>query len=179
MRFVETWVHTPLAGAAGWTLLHSLWEGAIISAALAAVVLAPRSPRARYAAACVALLVMVAGFGLTLVRMMPEGAQAMQTVRTRAFPAWRVPTGLDAPGPSNLGLAAVLPWLASFWIAGVWIFYLWHVAGWISICRLRRRGVRCGPESWLGAFARTCAPFRPWRASRRLGDCLRDCALVP
>src|SRR5260370_42288709 len=110
MRFVETWVHTPLAGAAGWTLLHSLWEGAIISAALAAVLMAMRSPRARYAAACVALLVMVAGFGLTLVRMMPEGAHAMQTVGTPAFPAWKAQTGMDgARPPPLLGLAARLP----------------------------------------------------------------------
>src|SRR5260370_3371683 len=101
MRFVETWVHTPLAGAAGWTLLHSLWEGAIISAALAAVLLALRSPRARYAAACVALLVMVAGFGLTLGCLMPEGAQAMPTVRTRPLPPRRRPTRLRAPQPSH------------------------------------------------------------------------------
>ena len=45
--------------------------------------------------------------------------------------------------PSNTGLAAIVPWLAPFWIAGVWIFYLRHVAGWISVCRLRRRGVCC------------------------------------
>src|SRR5260370_23839280 len=178
MRFVETWVHTPLAGAAGWTLLHSLWEGAIISAALAAVLLAMRSPRARYAAACVALLVMVAGFGLTFVRMMPEGAQAMQTVGTPAFPAWKVPTGMDAAGPSNSGLAAVLPWLASFWSAGVWIFYLWHVAGWISICRLRRRGVCCAPERWQRQFARMSARLRLSRPIRLLESCLVDVPMV-
>ncbi len=28
MSLLETWVATPLAGAVGWTLLHSLWEGA-------------------------------------------------------------------------------------------------------------------------------------------------------
>src|SRR5712692_8623016 len=157
MRLLESWVATPLAGAVGWTLLHSLWEGAIIAAALAAALLAIRSPRARYAAACVALLAMVAAFGLTLVRMMPEGAQAMQTVRAPAFPAWKVPTGVDAAGPSHLlGFAAVLPWLASLWVAGVWIFYLWHVAGWISICRLRRRGVCCAPERWQQQFERLC-----------------------
>ena len=37
MRLLEAWVATPLAGAVGWALLHSLWEGAIVSAALAAV----------------------------------------------------------------------------------------------------------------------------------------------
>jgi GWxTD domain-containing protein len=36
MRLLETWVATPLASAVGWTLLHSLWEGLVICAALAA-----------------------------------------------------------------------------------------------------------------------------------------------
>ena len=85
MRLLETWVETPLAGAVGWTLLHSLWEGAIIAAALAAVLMAVRSPRARYAAACVAMLVMLVAFGLTLVRVMPEGAHGVRTARTASL----------------------------------------------------------------------------------------------
>ena len=74
MKLLETWVGTPLAGAVGWTLLHSLWEGAILAVALAAVLMATRSPRVRYAAACVAMLVMLGAFGVTFIRMMPEGA---------------------------------------------------------------------------------------------------------
>lgn len=50
MRFLENFVETPIAGAIGWTLLHTLWEGAIVSAVLVAVLLAVRSPRVRYAA---------------------------------------------------------------------------------------------------------------------------------
>ena len=46
MRLLETWVETPLAGALGWTLLHSLWEGAVVSAALAAVATAVRAKAA-------------------------------------------------------------------------------------------------------------------------------------
>ncbi len=33
MRFLEQFVEAPLAGTLGWALLHSLWEGAFISAA--------------------------------------------------------------------------------------------------------------------------------------------------
>ena len=77
MTLLEAWVETPLANAVGWTLLHSLWEGVVISAALAAVLVAIRSPRARYAAACLAMLVMMAGFGLTLMRVMPAGAHGL------------------------------------------------------------------------------------------------------
>lgn len=174
MRLLETWVATPLAGVIGWTLLHSLWEGAIISAALLAALVAMRSPRAR----CVAMLIMLGGFGLTLVRMMPEGAHGARSVTKPAFPAWNVRTGIDAPGPSNLGLSAVAPWLAPFWIAGVWIFYLGHVASWISICRLRRRGVCCASEHWQKGLADLSAKLRLSRPIHLLESCLVDAPMV-
>lgn len=44
MRFLESFVETRIAGAIGWTLLHSLWQGAIVSVVFAAVLLAIRSP---------------------------------------------------------------------------------------------------------------------------------------
>ena len=90
MTLIDGWVQTPLAEAVGWTLLHLLWEGAIISAALAACVWAMRSARARYAAACIAMLLMIGAFALTLVRVMPEGAHSLQIVRPPAFPHWNV-----------------------------------------------------------------------------------------
>jgi TonB family protein len=178
MNILEAWVETPLAGAVGWTLLHSLWEGAILMAALAAALVAIRSPRARYAAACVAMLVMLAGFGLTLVRVMPDGARGLQAVRTTAFPAWNVRAVMDVGGPSNPGLAAVVPWLAPFWIAGVCLFYLAYVASWISVCRLRRRGVCCASDYWQKQLARLAAQLRLSRPVRMLESCLVDTPMV-
>jgi len=52
VTLVESWVQTPLAQAIGWTLVHSLWEGALVALVLAAALWALRSSRARYAAAC-------------------------------------------------------------------------------------------------------------------------------
>ena len=51
----ERLVHTPLAKAVGWTLFHSLWEGALATLVLLAVLFVALSPRARYAWACVAM----------------------------------------------------------------------------------------------------------------------------
>ena len=53
----HTWV-TPL----GWTLLHFLWQGAAIAAALALAqrLLRNQSAQSRYFAGCVALLLMIA-----------------------------------------------------------------------------------------------------------------------
>src|SRR5690242_4454874 len=154
MTILEAWVGTPLAGAVGWTLLHSLWEGAIVSAALAAALVALRSPRARYAAACIAMLTLLVAFGLTLVRVMPEQARRAPAVSTSTLPASTVRTGIDATRLSNPDLAAAVPWLAPFWIAGVFIFYLAYMASWISVCRLRRRGVCCASENWQKHLAR-------------------------
>ncbi len=178
MTILEVWVGTPLAAAVGWTLLHSLWEGAIISAALAALLMAMRSPRARYAAACVAMLVMMIGFGLTLVRVMPEGNHGLRTLTTPTSPAWNIRTGTDAPGSSYVGIAAVVPWLAPFWIAGVCIFYLAYVASWISVCRLRRRGVCCASGHWQQHLARLSARLRLSRPVRLLESCLVEAPMV-
>src|SRR5262245_62816698 len=142
MRLLESWVDTPLADAVGWTLLHSLWEGAILAIALGAVLLATRSPRLRYVAACLAMLVMFASFCLTLVFVIPETTHGLAAARTAARRVVNVPSGTNMPAVSSNGLAALAPWLSPFWIAGVCIFYLGHVAGWISVCRLRRRGDR-------------------------------------
>ena len=178
MRFLEAWVATPLAQALGWTLLHSLWEGAIVAAALAAVLVAVRSARARYAAGCVAMLVMLAGIGLTLARVMPEGVHGLRNAGTTALPAWIVQTDVDAAGASSRGLAAVVPWLTPFWIVGVWIFVLGQVAGWISVGRLRRRGVCCAPERWQKDLVRLRAQLRLSRPIRLLESSLADVPMV-
>ena len=178
MMALETWVATPLAGAVGWALLHSLWEGALIAAALAAVLVAARSPRIRYAAACTAMLLMLAGFGVTLVRMLPQNTHAARAVRPPAFPRWSAAPDVDVAAPPNSGLAAIVPWLAPFWIAGVWIFYLRQAAGWISVCRLRRRGVCSAPERWQNELARLSAQLRVSRPIALLESAVADAPMV-
>ena len=177
MRLLEAWVETPLAGAVGWTLLHSLWEGAAISAALAALLWAIRSPRARYAAACVAVAAMLAASGITFVCLMPEGAHGLRTLRP-SFPAWNVQLGPDARNASHADLAAVVPWLAPFWIAGVWVFYLRHTIGWILAHRLRRRGVCLAPECWQQAVARLRTRLRIARPVVLLESCMAEVPMV-
>ena len=83
MNPIDAWMQTSIVKALGWTLLHSLWEGAMIALALAAALYVIRSPRARHAAACLALAGMLAGFGLTLGRLMlqqPIGDSATATI---------------------------------------------------------------------------------------------------
>jgi GWxTD domain-containing protein len=178
MTFVEAWVTTPLAQAVGWTLLHSLWEGAIVATALAATLAAVRSARARYAAACVAMLVILGGVSFTLIRVMPEGGHGLRGVTTYALPAWNVPTDMDAAGSSLPGFAALVPWLAPFWILGIWIFALGQVLGWISVSRLRWRGVCCPPERWQKEIVRLGEHLRLSQPVLLLESCLADVPMV-
>jgi GWxTD domain-containing protein len=178
MTILEKWVGTPLAQALGWTLLHSLWEGAIVAAGLAAALLAARSARARYAAACVAMLVMLGGIGLTLVRLMPEEVHGLRSAGASGFPAWVAPTDMGVAAPSSSGLAAVVPWLAPFWMVGVWIFVLGQVTGWISVGRLRRRGVCYASEHWQKELVRLRARLRLSRPVLLLESCLADVPMV-
>src|SRR5580658_5216201 len=72
MNLLENWVQTPAAAALGWTLAHSLWEGALVALALAVAFCFLRTSRARYAAACLAMLGLVGIAGLTFIRVMPQ-----------------------------------------------------------------------------------------------------------
>jgi GWxTD domain-containing protein len=178
MRLLESWVGTPLAEAFGWTLLHSLWEGAVIAAALAVALALTRSPRVRYAAACGAMLAMVAAFGLTLVRVIPEVAGHPLTMKNPAVHATALRPEGDAVNRSSTELAAVVPWLAPFWLAGVCGFSLWHAAGCVSVRRLRRRGVCCAPDQWQEQLVGLSARLRISRPIRLMESCLVDTPVV-
>jgi bla regulator protein BlaR1 len=67
MTTLEQFVSPALTRALGWTLLHSLWQGALVAAVLAGVLLLLRRQRAevRYAASTGALGVVVALAGIT------------------------------------------------------------------------------------------------------------------
>jgi GWxTD domain-containing protein len=178
MTPIETWIESAWAGAIGWTLLHSLWQGAIVAGALAAVLAVTRPARARYAAACAAMVLLVAASGLTLTRMMPEEASVLRPAAASAFAAWSVEAGSDRSGFAPSGLAAAAPWLALFWMAGAWIFYLRHAAGWLSVRRLRERGVCSAPERWQQELERLSGQLRVSRPVRLLESSLADAPVV-
>ena len=176
MRLLELWVATPLARALGWTLIHSLWEGALISAALAIVLGLTRSARARHFAACIAMLSVVAAISITFLRLMPEGMHGLAGAGPLALPWNAAP--LQATAHANSGFSTVVPWLAPLWLLGVWVFVLAQIAGWISVSRLRSRGVCCAPERWQNELARLRARLRLSRPVQLLESCLADVPMV-
>jgi GWxTD domain-containing protein len=175
MTLIEAWVQTPLAQAIGWTLVHSLWEGALVALVLAAALWAVRSSRARYAAACLAMLAMLAGFGFTFARLMPRQRSHVVTIAR----AVSLPAGFEEPKiPVQRRAEDFLPWLAPFWIAGVVIFHLRSLASWMSARRLRRTGVCLAPDLWRERLDRLGARVRLSRPVTLLESCLAEVPVV-
>ncbi len=152
MTLVEAWVHTRLASAIGWTIFHSVWEGAVISLALALALSLIRPAALRYVAACAALFLLLAVSGATFLRVLPGPVDVVRIERSQAFPSSNGSLETADPG-STPRLASVLPWLSPAWLAGVWIFCMRHLADSLAVRRLRRTGVCCAPELWQDRLA--------------------------
>ena len=138
-----------VAEAVGWTLVHSLWQGAVAGLALFCILLVTRAAWVRYAAACTALFGAAAAFVVTLIGLMPDDARV------------RFATGLVLPPPPSADAGSlsgllngelngfVLPaWLAPLWLAGALLFQARNCVAWFSATRLRRRGVCAAPDPW-------------------------------
>jgi GWxTD domain-containing protein len=178
MTLLESMVRTALAHALGWTLLHSLWEGAVIALALTIVLAATRAPRARYAAGCLAMLALLGSFSVTLFLFMPQQRQVSiiseQTTRTD------VPAGdPDRAGEqASWSSAALLPWLAPFWLAGVLILQIRYVAGWFVTGRLKRAGVYEAPDLWLQRLGELQARLKISAPVALVESCLTEVPVV-
>lgn len=178
MSLLEKFVASPFAAAIGWTLLHSLWEGTLLAVLLGAVLVATRSPRARYAAACAALLLMLGGFTFTLIHFIPQGAHGLQSLRPPTVSAWNPPAAKGVANFWKPSLAAIAPWLAPFWISGVLFLYLRSLAGCLSVQRLRRRGVCSAQDLWQTELFRLSARLRISRPVLLLESSLADVPMV-
>ena len=180
MNLLQNWVETPGGTALVWTLIHSLWEGALVALLLAAALSVLRGSRARYAAACIALLVLLAGFGLTFANLLAR--QESLSAATRVGPLRFAPLDADAGDLSTIRsagrLAEYLPWIAPFWIAGVLTFHLRGLMGWLGARRLRRTGVCCAPAAWQQMLERLAARLRILRPVALWESCLADVPLV-
>ena len=171
-------LRSQLAEALGWTLVHMLWEGALIAGALAAVLVASRSPEVRYRAACISLLATLVSFSITLLHFLPENVGARGISTSFPLPAWSPHVFADGARHRFPELAVLVPWLAPLWLLGVSLFYIRYAAGWLSSCRLRRRGLCNPPERWRQCVTRLAADLRISRPVRLLESLLTDTPVV-
>jgi beta-lactamase regulating signal transducer with metallopeptidase domain len=152
----------PWAQHLGWTLLHFVWQGALISALFAAMRGLPGrwlSPNARYILACLALGAMVLApvttFGVIASLDPPLGALLAASPSSAAG-------GLSvARGSSWLASAGlwqrVLPWLVMAWLSGVIVFSVRLIGGWFHAARLGTVQNRQAPGPWQHTLDRLIA----------------------
>jgi GWxTD domain-containing protein len=177
MSVLEMWAQSAPAKALGATLLHSLWEGTAVALALAMALSVVRSSRVRYGAACLAMLVLLAGFGVTFYRLMPRNASGPATVRV--FPAGVSPSPEDGPAAIRTWeVADLLPWLAPLWMAGVLLFQLRCLTSWMAAARLRRIGVCGASEAWRERLDALRVRLRMTRPVTLLESCFAEVPAV-
>lgn len=145
----------PLIERLGWTLLHSLWQGALIVMvyALLRVLLRERSPESRYALALTTFVLLALAPVVTFVWIGDAASVAAGGVAATAavLGSELMVIGADAMHATPADLAAALvPWLpivVAAWCAGVLVSALRVVGAWRHLGALRRSALPLGgPE---------------------------------
>jgi beta-lactamase regulating signal transducer with metallopeptidase domain len=157
--FAQPWVDR-----LGSTLLHFLWQGALIATLFAIARLFARKPGTRYALACVALVAMVAApfvtFGIvgsTSVAVAGPPASALDPASPAVFQTYL---------PALVSWERIFPWLVASWFAGVIAFSIRLIGGWFATTRLRLTTASAAPPEWeqtLERLARRIGVSRPVR----------------
>ena len=168
-----------LVESLGWSLLHFLWQGALVAAlfALLRLCLSKASPRIRMWLGYTALLTMALAPAWTFVRYMDAGlAAAAASAAPAGMP---LASGLLAAGAAAapapllpLLIEAALPWLVGAWLLGVLVLSLRGVRQWRALRCLCTVSLPAEPE-WQRRLEALCR-----RMGVRQAVQLRECALV-
>jgi len=167
MTMLSLWslLHTPTVELLGWTLLHFVWQGALVAAVLAGALylLRTHSPRVRYVVSCAALLgllVLPVGTGAFLggsgvsPALSLEGAAGTSSGAVTIADVPRASAGEPAAAGLPSWRARVvawvqpaLPWIVLTWGLGVLGFAL-RLGGGAWRVRRVRRSSSPAPSEW-------------------------------
>jgi beta-lactamase regulating signal transducer with metallopeptidase domain len=140
----------PWTDRLAWTLLHFLWQGALIWAAyiaLRALFANALTPRARYGLACTALALMA--FAPVVTFLMSGSTDAPFLYRFISAPRPDALPSAQPWLPTRSIDRQLLPWIVTLWLAGACAFSARLVGGWFVASRLRFAGfVRPAPIAW-------------------------------
>ena len=132
----------PLIQSLGWTLLHFLWQGALIGAGYATVRLVVPASRAhtRYAAGLIALALMAACPPITLSLIYPQAIVAASVAEPTAIDAVVGAGSAIAAAPTaEMALDQLLPWLVLTWMLGVAVTAWRALRQWRALERIAER----------------------------------------
>lgn len=156
---MNAWMHM-----AGWTLVHFVWQGAVVALAAGVVLRLARrhSSSVRYAIACGAMATMLLGVITTAVLIDAPMADSVKetsaSVRTGrdGNPDVFLPIQIsDAPSAAAASNAQrvemLLPWIVSAWLFGVAVLLARAGAGWWRVRRLHRLALSSMCSTWQTA----------------------------
>lgn len=191
MNLLESFLSQPLVMALGWALLHFLWQGTLVALLLAGMLslLKERSTNVRYAASCVAMLMMLALPLITMTVIMrsspvkaaiemqpsfaaPTEQKALMAEREQSTAQVQTVTSTNSASfwlaVQSVNSRALLPWMILLWLGGVVFFSLRLIGGWVYTQRLKTREVRPMESGWQQTLKRLCQQLRIARPVRLL-----------
>ncbi len=152
----------PVINALGWTVLHSLWQVALIALLWLLVMKGTRSQSAsvRYHISVLALLAIPASFAFTFFRQYKVYSNARQIVSVEFEEAARMVMDgsrqffLIDKGPSGIldRFEALTPWVFWLYIAGMTMFAVHAAVSYSKLFSLKRKNIRPVPEEWLQRY---------------------------
>lgn len=154
-------LESPAAQRLAWTLLHFLWQGALLGLAAwgAFALLRRRRPQLRYLVGCAFLFLCLGSATATFFVLTPPAAGpgpaailAQAAPPLELLPEPEPVTGLDAPAPSRPWqdrLRPCLPWILGGWAAGVLCLSLRAAGGWLWLRRLKATAHEIAEPEWL------------------------------
>ncbi len=160
MNPIELLAQADWAQALGWTLLHSLWQGAVVAAALALFwnFSTRRPAQYRYLAGIIAATLMLAWAGFTFSRewQIASAPSSMVTVEVTAQNYHSSQTynwdgaAIDSSWAFQLAhtLGAASPWLVGIWLLGLGLFMIRWVHSYFSVQSLRWQGAQTLDYDW-------------------------------
>jgi len=161
----------PWIAVAGWTLVHFMWQGALLAltAAAALRILRSASSQARYLTACGALgamllspvattWILIAPGPTRVVMFQPSGWAAAASRPTAPDTGSATSTPITAPDEParafQLRSDAWLPAVVALWLAGVVFFVLRLAGGWWRVRALHRTALSTAASRWGDACLR-------------------------
>ncbi len=178
---IQTLATQPWVERLGITLLHSLWQGALVVTIYAVARkwgTRTLGSNGRYVLACAALTAMAIAPGVTWMLLREPAPESVARSFTAPMSAGRPEsagaeparsTSRSLPADANLAMpGSFLSWVVMFWLIGATAFSLRLLGGWILAQRLRYRRVRAASAEWQRTLDRLKARISVSRPVRLL-----------
>lgn len=192
MNAIAALLDKPIFQALGWTLIHFIWQGALVAVVYAgfSILIRRFSANVRYAAACGAMLLMLIAPAATMLAistgvdnpareitvgtgLSDQSNKTFELSPTTSMPASQ-PEIEPAPASQTASLKQwtqerlprAMPWLLALWFAGVLFLSLRFAGGLVMVHRLKRSETSANVDLWQDKLAETARRLRVSRPVR-------------